>query len=73
VNGILTELRRTAEKMILLSDDTLTCAEKFSLARTGLMHSVGAAEAQFEDIEINLTTPQAIKSNADKDRPGRTL
>ena len=73
VNRILTELRGTAEKMALLSDDNLSCSEKFSLAKTGLMHSVGAAEAQFEDIEINFTTPWAIKSNAEKDRPGRTL
>ena len=73
VTGILAELRQTSEKMALVGNDTLTCAEKFQSAKAGLLHGVGAAEAQFADIDINLTTPQALKSNADLGLPRRTL
>jgi hypothetical protein len=73
VGGILAELRQTAEKMALVGNDTLTCAEKFQTAKTALMHGLGAAEAQFADIEVNLTTPPALKSNADLGRPSGTL
>jgi len=73
VNGILTELRQTAEKMSLGDDDSLSCAAKFSVAKMVLMHGVGAAEAQFADIDINLSTPPALKSDVDLVRQRRTL
>ncbi len=73
VTGILAELRQTAEKMSLVGGDTLTCAEKFQSAKTGLLHGVGAAEAQFADIDINLSTPPALKTNADLGRLSGTL
>lgn len=73
VRGILAELRQTAEKMALAGNDTFTCAEKFQTAKTALMLDVGAAEAQFAEIEFNLTTPLALKSIADSGRPSGTL
>ena len=73
VGGILAELRKTAEKMALAGNDTLTCAEKFQTAKMALIDDMGAAESQFADIEVNLTTPPAIKSNADLGRPSGTL
>jgi hypothetical protein len=73
VTGILAELRQTAEKMALVGNDTFTCAEKFQMAKTALMHGLGDAEAQFTDIDINLTTPPALKTNADLGLPPGTL
>jgi hypothetical protein len=65
VNGILNELRQTAEKMSLLEDNTLSCGEKFQAAKSALIHGVGSAEAQFADIELNLSTPLALEPDAD--------
>ena len=59
VKGILCAVRESAERMTMLADDSLSCAEKFSLAKTAQLHSVGAAEAQFEDIELRLSVPLA--------------
>jgi hypothetical protein len=73
VTGILAELRQTAEKMELVGNDALTCAEKFQSAKSGLLHGVGAAEALFADIDINLSTPTAIQNNADLGRLSGTL
>ena len=73
VTGILAELRQTAEEMALVGADTLTCAEKFQSAKSGLLHGVGAAEALFADIEINLSTPPATQTNGDLGRLSGTL
>lgn len=59
VKGILSGVRESAERMTMLTDDSLSCAEKFSLAKTAQLHSVGAAEAQFEDIDLRLSVPLA--------------
>jgi len=61
VKGILSGVRESAERMTMLADDSLSCAEKFSLAKTAQLHSVGAAEAQFEDLEFRLSVPLASR------------
>lgn len=73
VAGILAELRQEAEGMALLGGDTYTCAEKFQAAKTGLLHGVGRAEAQFADIDLLLSTPMALKTNTESGGKGGTL
>jgi hypothetical protein len=56
---ILADVRQSVERMYLLDDGSLSCVEKFNLAKTGLMHDVGHADARFADIDIRLSTPSA--------------
>lgn len=65
VKGILSGVRESAERMTMLADDSLSCAEKFSLAKTAQLHSVGAAEAQFEAIDLHLSIPRLDNSQDD--------
>ncbi len=49
---ILAALRQTAEGMALTDGDSYTCVEKFKAAKTGMLHGVGKAQAQFADIDL---------------------
>lgn len=73
VGEILAELRGAAENVLLVSDDRLSCAEKFTVAKTSLMDQVSRADEQFSDIDTHLSTPLALLTSAELGRPGGTL
>lgn len=52
--GILVELRQESEGVRLISDDKYSCMERLQQAKTDMLHNVGRAEAQFDEIELEL-------------------
>lgn len=73
VSEILAELRGVAENVVLISDDRLSCTEKFTLVKISLIDQVSRAEEQFSDIDTRLSTPLALLTNADLGHSNGTL
>ena len=60
---ILVDLRHSAERMMLLVDDSLSCSERFDRAKMVLIDDIGFAEASFEKIAIALEAGPAVRKS----------